>query len=1252
MSDLRRHVPRLVLSWDDEAPGERYRVLEGTLVFADISGFTALTERLSRRGRIGAEEIVETLNRGFGAMLDTALGRGADLLKFGGDALLLLFRGDHHADRACDAVLEMRTALKDAAAVPTSVGRLRLSMSVGVHSGPIHLLLVGAPTRELVVLGPAATSTADAEKAATAGEIVVTPGTAALRPHGATRMRDDGVLLLRRRNAAHAPVGQDPVPEVPSDRLLTVFPRESGAYLAPGPPEPEHRVATIGFVRVSGTDRRLVEAGIESVAGDLHVVITELERCLGQESVTLLSTDLGSDGVGFFLGSGVPHSSEDDEGRMLRALRRFVDSNLPLPVQAGCNRGHVFVAEVGTGVRAAYSAMGDTTNTAARIMSKAQPGLLYAHPAVLEHSRTLFASEPAGPFEMKGKALPLLVYSVGEEAGTREREEAGRLPLIGREGELATLVDAIRLGLGGGPGAVTVSGATGMGKSRLVREALEQGPATTIMTVRAEPYGAQSSYRVFRDPVRRLLGIERGEPHAMGRALVAGLARLAPDLVPLAPLLADVVHVDVDATDESNAIDPQYRPEVVARLLLDLVGRTIPGPLVLIAEEAHWADRASAALLERIALACDGRDWVVIAVRRDTSGGFEPLGGERIDLGPLQPHAIERLILAATEAVPMLPHQVQSIVERAEGNPLFVEEVTRAARAAGSLDQLPASLNAVLTAQIDVLEPEERRVLRTAAVLGRSFRREVLRETLTADGLTSDPGGMGRLSDFFEPDGRTRLRFRNSLIRDAAYEELAYRTRSRLHRSAGLATERLSVDLEADAATLALHFSRAGDPERTWRYARLAGQVARSAYANADAASQYDLALQAARAIEVPTPEVIHTWDVVGELRELAGMLPESVDAYRNAVRLCTSPVQQAEMLARVARAQDRMGARVSALRTVTRARRLVADVADADGRRVRVRLDNLTSVIRLGQEKAALGRQFAMRAAEGARGVDDPETLVQALMGIDHADLIMGRQVDGHNTREALDICVRHGFRARESVARANLGGYAFLAGRWDEAIDWYRSSRAVAVSAGNASGAAETDVNLADVLLSRGEVREAEHVLNDAVRVLRASGMDWEAAYGGMLMARCRLAQGDLAAAETEVTRALDVFHGLDTRMTALEASLVYAEIASAKGQFAEALAIVDEAESAAGEEAGPLGPRSAVQRAVAQIGLGRSDEAQIVVESGLLLAREMGMVQEESSLLDIRAGLLEGRGDETSAARDRTRAEALRGSLGVHA
>ena len=406
MTDLRRHVPPIALAWDDEAPGELWRVVDGTLVFADVSGFTALTEKLSRRGRIGAEEIVETLNRVFGPMLRIAGTRGGELLKFGGDALLFLFTGPDHTEQACDAAVEMRTALRQAAAVPTSVGRLSLKMSVGLHSGDIHLFLVGSPTRELLILGPGATSTALAEKAAEAGEIVVSAATAARLAPDAVRPREDGELLLRRRSAHSAPGEDFVLPDVDRERIRGLFPIELGEYLDAGIPDPEHRIASIAFIKFSGTDALLAGPGPDVLAEALHRTVSLVEEALAPESISLLATDLDSDGGKFFLGSGIPTSFEDNEGRMLRALRRIADSDSPLPLQLGVNRGHVFAAEVGIPERGAYTGMGDTTNTAARIMSKATAGVLFAHPAVLEHSRTRFAVTAGRPVPDEGQGRP------------------------------------------------------------------------------------------------------------------------------------------------------------------------------------------------------------------------------------------------------------------------------------------------------------------------------------------------------------------------------------------------------------------------------------------------------------------------------------------------------------------------------------------------------------------------------------------------------------------------------------------------------------------------------------------------------------------------------------------------------------------------------------------------------------------------------------------------------------------------------
>ena len=713
--------------------------------------------------------------------------------------------------------------------MPTSVGRLSLKMSVGLHSGDIHLFLVGSPTRELLILGPGATSTALAEKAAEAGEIVVSAATAARLAPDAVRPREDGELLLRRRSAHSAPGEDFVLPDVDRERIRGLFPIELGEYLDPGIPDPEHRIASIAFIKFSGTDALLAGPGPDVLAEALHRTVSLVEEALAPESISLLATDLDSDGGKFFLGSGIPTSFEDNEGRMLRALRRIADSDSPLPLQLGVNRGHVFAAEVGIPERGAYTGMGDTTNTAARIMSKAPAGVLFAHPAVLEHSRTRFAVQPAGPFPMKGKAVPLLVYEVGEELGTAEETTAeSRLPFLGRDEETGDRACRAGHGSRGGRGRhhhhrVPPAWASRAWPSRPSRA--RGGPGAQVVVVRAEPYGAASAYRVFRDPVRRLLGLERDTPEAMGQALLATLGQVAPDLLPMAPLLADVVQVDVPSTPEVDQLDPQYRPDRFADAVVRLVDEAMPGPLVLVAEEAHWADGASARLLDRLGAASAGRPWAVIAVRRGEEGGFAPVGGTHVTLEPLPPEVMERLVIAATEATPLRPHEIAAVVDRAQGNPLFVEEVTRVALNTGSLDTLPESVQAAMSAQIDLLHPDARRVLRYCAVLGRSFRVEVLRRTLATDGLVADAAMLSSLASFLQPDGPDRWRFRNSLVRDAAYEGLAYKIRSRLHRAAGETLEAMSTDLDADSPTLALHFWRAGDAERTWRYAQMAGEL-------------------------------------------------------------------------------------------------------------------------------------------------------------------------------------------------------------------------------------------------------------------------------------------------------------------------------------------------------------------------------------------------------------------------------------------
>src|SRR3954447_1204576 len=195
---LAPYVPAFVVDWAATGTHDLVRVVDGSLLSADISGFTALSERLAGMGRAGAEELTDLLNRCFDDMIATASAFGGDVLKFGGDALLILFRGDDHANRACSAAIGMRTAIAKPL-VSARAGRVKLRMSQGIHSGDFTLFLLDGSHRDLFVTGPGATATVDCEAEANAGEILLSAGTAALVDPAWLGENRDGRVLLRRR---------------------------------------------------------------------------------------------------------------------------------------------------------------------------------------------------------------------------------------------------------------------------------------------------------------------------------------------------------------------------------------------------------------------------------------------------------------------------------------------------------------------------------------------------------------------------------------------------------------------------------------------------------------------------------------------------------------------------------------------------------------------------------------------------------------------------------------------------------------------------------------------------------------------------------------------------------------------------------------------------------------------------------------------------------------------------------------------
>ena len=1244
------YLPRLVLNWDTDAGSSIYRRIDGTLVFVDISGFTAMSERLARFGKVGAEEVTEVLGGCFEGLLGVAYPLGGRLIKFGGDALLLLFDGDRHEGRAINAAVGMQQAMRSLGRVKTSAGNMTLRMSIGAHSGAFHFFLVGDSHLELILTGPAATETVEMEGAAEATEIVISETTASALPQTAVGDRKGAGFVVR----AGVPEVNESTVDVrphPGDlgQFIPVALRES---ILAGSGEPEHRQVTVAFLHFMGVDELLSRDGPEAVGRALSELVGQVQEAIDPRGVAFLATDVYDDGGKIILAAGAPTATGNDSERMLLALREIIGRDHELPIRIGVNRGHVFSGDVGPAYRRTYTIMGDDVNLAARLMSAAPPGEIYATPVVLDGSRTLFSTTALEPFSVKGKAEPVQAFAVGEESGTRSARTREELPFTGRGEEVTQLNAALENARLGAGDAIAIVGDRGIGKTRLLQEAIALEPDVPAIAVRAEPYGTAIPYRPFRDAIRQVLGVERGDQQTMARQLAEAVGRLDGEMMTLLPLIADVAHVEVSSTPEVEAIDTRFRRERLANAVIRILELGQPGPLALILEDSQWMDEASQDLSERIITATATHPWLVVTTRFGQDKGLEPDGTTVVNLAPLDAASAASIVIKVTDDHPLLPHDVDTIVQRAGGNPLFLEELLSVVRETGSVADLPDSLDALVSAQIDALPPLPRRLLRYASVLGRSFRSTVLNEVLRDDPLELDSSARDSLVGFLASDGADRMRFRHGLLRDVAYEGLSYRRRRELHSKAARATERLAGDdTRAVADLLSLHFSLAQEYEPTWRYARMAGDDDRDAYANVDAAVQYERALTAANRLSgVGERERAEVWTALGDVREQAGLFELAVEAFRRAAPLYRADsIARADVLLKRARARMRAGAYVTALSETTKGLKLVEAIDTVEAVRARARLVSLQGLIRMAQQKPRETIAAAERAIELAQVSGEDEALARSYTILDWAYPVLGEPQKAVHGRKALEIYERLGHLSTAARIMGNLGVLAYFDGRWDEALDWYSKSRDALRRAGNEVGAALAGSNIGELFVSQGRFDEAEEALDEAIRVLRASSARDDLIFARTQMARLLMEQGKPEEALLIFKRLQAETADLNQPVSALEVAIYQAQLLARNDDPHEALTLLDAAQRSAGADAAVFTASIARVRGLALAEMGRFDEATAVLEEGLAEAQRQGLSYDEVLLLQLAVDVAKrsGRQPDPELAQ---RAEALFERLGI--
>jgi class 3 adenylate cyclase/tetratricopeptide (TPR) repeat protein len=1277
-ADLVSFVPRLTLEWLRTSPERHWLELEGTLAFIDISGFTAMSEKLSSLGRAGAEEVTDVMNATFSALLQVAYEQGGGLLKFAGDALLLLYDGDDHGPRAARAAFDMRRTLRAIGRPRTSAGAIQLKMHAGLNSGRFQFFLVGDSHRELLVTGPGATRTVEMEAASEAGEILLSPETVALLDPVTVGDEKGSGLLLKAAPEAERAVAQ--LPDVAGIPLEIAVPAPLRAQLLEvGPLEGEHRHASIAFVRFSGIDEAIETEGAEAAAEALKVLVQTVQGAAEEHKVTFLESDIDKDGGRIILVSGAPQTFGNDEERLLRTVRAVVDAGVPLPVHIGVSEGRVFTGQVGAPFRRTYTVLGDTAALAARLMARAGEDEVWVSASALARGGASFASTELEPFSVKGKSEPVQAVVLGELTREAERPEAAdevteALPFVDRERERAVLsasVAPVRMGFGT---LVELVGEPGIGKSRLAQELRENCVDMRQISLRCEEYEASTPYYPFRPFLRSLLDVELNGGGARNRVtLEKRLATVDEDLVPWTPLLAAPLDIEVETTTEVENLDPAFWRARLHGVMGALLGQLLDSPTLLVFDDVHWMDDASSELLRYLGTQLPTRPWLACTTRRPIEGGFAaaegtpPLPALTLRLEPLPAEDARKLALAAAGDRRLTDEELAALMERGAGNPLFLQRLASVGETSEEAKELPETVEALVATRIDQLAPGDRALLRWASVLGVSFSGTLIQDVLEGDSVVAAGSeAWDRLGEFVERDPAVAgaFRFRHALIRDAAYEGLSYKRRRELHGRVAEVIEGSQGDRPEEVAELlSLHYFNAGRWLLAWKYSRMGGEQAEAVYAHADAATFFERALEAAHHFDVPSREIYEVASALGHARFLLGRYEAATAAYRIAQEHVDpdDPYSEARLVIKQMDVPLRQKRYPQALRYLTRGLELLEGLEGAIAAAIRAELCAWYGRTRAYQQRYEDALEWAQRAISeaGASGGTADVSIGRAYFVLDLANVGLGRESDEPYAERALEYFERAGNLRGVSATVNVLAARAYLAGRWEESIRLEKRSRDLDEEIGDSYSAAMSDLNIGEMLADQGRAEEAESRAREALRVWKAPGAEAGtiAAEATRLLGYAVAQQGRFDEALPLLEESRDAFREAgDRRSEELEAELRIAQCLLLDGDAESALAHATAAVSEVDRSRDPM-LVAALQRVrgLALMESGRLDEAREGFEDSLAVARS-GAPDAGFKSPDYEVGLtfdaldrlaeLTGRGDQDYA----TRRDAILEGLGV--
>ena len=1120
----------------------------GAALFADISGFTRLTEALTLE--LGPQRGIEELSRQINAVYERLIAEvekyGGSVLSFAGDAITCWFDGDIGLDAVASS-LAMQAAM-------TSFSTLGLK--VAVTAGPARRFVVGDPAIRCfdALAGETIARLARVEHLATRGEVLLDVATVDMLVGqielGEWRTAESGerfavvqgLLKEREPSACDAPLSVSARtlrPWIPG----AVFDREQSGH---GSLLTELRSATAVFLSFTGIDY-----DADPLSGEkLDSLLRSVQAVISRYEGTLMELNIGDKGSYLYASFGATVAHEDDSSRAVQAALEIRSLSGTLtwlpPLRIGISEGMMRVGAQGSTTRHTYVAAGDDVNLAARLMGNAAPGEILVSSRAHGKVADRFSFEPRPPLRLKGKAEPLPIFAANEQSRRRAvRLEAAHyaLPMMGRQTELALIEAKLDLAKQGQGQVIGIVAEAGMGKSRLVAEIVRQADKRGFAGYggACEASGVNTSYLVWKTIWQAFFDIDPSAPtRRQMRHLEGEIEDRAPDRVEAIPVLAPLLDMTIEDTDFTRTLAANDRRNVLTAVLEEcLKSAAEEGPILLVLEDLHWIDAVSHDLLETLARASANLSVCIVLAYRPSE--TERVGTTRIErmphfsavtLSQLSPPEAELLIRAKLaqlfpERSGTLPKALAAaLIARAEGNPFYVEELLNYLRdrdispydeSAFQAIALPSSLQALILSRVDRLSETEKATIKTASIVGRVFSLTWLHGYYPELGASDEvKTALARLAQLDiaplqTPEPELTYLFKHAMTRDVAYESLPHALRAHLHERLARFIE--SLDANCDLALLAFHYGLSDNNAKKIEYLQRAGDAAMAIAAYAAACDYFTrlLPLQADSKAQMS----LHL--SLGEAHFRLSNFPESRAEMHEALRRATTPADRAAALSLLATLSSQSN----------------GDYAKADA--------------------------LLNEALQLARGEDDRKVLARVLYELGDANWRMGNlEVARAYLEESLALARVLGDDTRVAFALNRLGTVS-IGSDLDAAERLYNESHAFALASGNRERVMAALGNLGTVASGRRDFREATDLFRQAFVLAREIGARSDSALFLLNTAAAAIGLRDLPSARSALGEGLAIARTLVSLPWILGALMIFADLLAVEGNPSRSLALL---------------------------------------------------------------------------------------------